>query len=65
MIWYEAPRLFRDRLWRELAVFLVIVVLGSTLTYLQSKGLPTRSWGKIVMTAGDSIWKVVRRMMLF
>ena len=53
---YEMPRLIRERLWRELVVFLGVVALGSGLSWLQTKGLPTRSWAEIVGPIGESIW---------
>jgi hypothetical protein len=65
IVWYEAPRLFRDRLWRELVVFLGVVALGFTLSYLQSKGLPSKSWAEIVGTAGDRIWHGLEKLVPF
>lgn len=53
---YEMPRLVRKKSWRELAVFLGIVVLGFTLSWLQTMGLPTKSWAELVGPIGEYIW---------
>ncbi|NMB44810.1 MAG: hypothetical protein GX998_00190 [Firmicutes bacterium] len=53
---YEMPRLIRGRLWRELAVFLGMIALGLGLSWLQSMGLPTKSWAEIAGPLGQSVW---------
>lgn len=53
---YEMPRLVREKLWRELAVFLGITALGLGLSWLQTMGLPTKSWAEILGPIGEYIW---------
>ena len=56
---YEMPRLVREGLWREVAVFLGIVGLGLVLSVLQAMDLLHKSWAEIVGPIGESIWIAV------
>ncbi|NMB10749.1 MAG: hypothetical protein GX977_00520 [Firmicutes bacterium] len=62
IVLYEMPRLVREKLWRELAVFLGIVSIGFGLSWLQTMGLPTKSWAEIAGPMGESIWNGVANL---
>lgn len=63
IVLYEMPRLVREGLWREVAVFLGIVVLGLVLSVLQAMELLHKSWAEIVGPIGESIWTAVASLL--
>lgn len=40
IILYEVPRLIKDKMWRELIVFSVLMLFGMTMAYAQVLDLP-------------------------
>ncbi|NMB25661.1 MAG: hypothetical protein GX986_09020 [Firmicutes bacterium] len=60
---YEGPRLLRDRLWRELAVFFGVWALGFVLSWLQTKDLPTRSWAEVLTPFGEYLWNGLEKLL--
>ena len=52
IVYYEAPGLIRRKLWRELAVFLVVVLAGLALSITRATGLLYTCWADLAGPVG-------------
>ena len=50
IILFEVPRLVREEMWRELAVFFVLLAIGFGISLAQAMGLPIPNPTKIIET---------------
>jgi hypothetical protein len=50
IILFEVPRLVREEMWRELAVFSVLLAIGFGISLAQAMGLPIPNPTKIIET---------------
>ncbi len=52
VVYYEAPRLIRQKLWRELAVVVVVALIGVTVSVARTTGALYKCWVDVVGLAG-------------
>ncbi len=55
IVYYEAPGLIKRKLWRELAVFMLVVAAGLTLGITRVTGILYKCWVDLVGPVGKSI----------
>ncbi|NLA59311.1 MAG: hypothetical protein GX855_10480 [Firmicutes bacterium] len=59
IVYYEAPGLIKRKLWRELAVLILLVLTGLTLSILRTTGVLYKCWVDLVGPVGGSISRLV------
>ncbi|HHV62717.1 MAG TPA: hypothetical protein GXX51_08790 [Firmicutes bacterium] len=57
---YEAPDIIRERQWGELALFIVLVLLGFTISLLQAIGMPVPNPVKGIESLTERIARLFR-----
>ncbi|MCL4441270.1 MAG: hypothetical protein M1609_11995 [Firmicutes bacterium] len=59
----EAPALVRNKMWRELAAFSVLLLIGMLYSYGQALDIPLPNPTKVIMAVFEPVSRIIEKLL--